>query len=63
MDGLTASIADTASVLSAQRLQGEMSIRLLDKALDQQGQMAMTLLQALPSVSPAGTGELIDVLA
>jgi hypothetical protein len=40
-----------------------MSIRLLDKALDQQGQMAMTLLQALPSVSPAGTGELIDVLA
>ena len=56
-------IADTASALSAQRLHSEMSIALLDKALDQQGQMAMSLLQSLPQASPAGTGELIDLLA
>ena len=62
MDGLTAMIADTASALSAQRLHSQMSISLLDKALDQQGQMAMALLQTLPKASPAGTGELIDVL-
>ena len=63
MDGLTAMIADTASALSAQRLHSEMSIRLLDKALGHQGQMAMSLLQSLPQTSPAGTGELIDLLA
>ena len=63
MDGLTAMIADTASALSAQRLHSEMSIALLEKALDQQGQMAMSLLQSLPQASPPGTGELVDVLA
>ncbi len=63
MDGLTAAIVDTASALSAVRLQSEMSTKLLDKALDQQGQMAMSLLQALPSASPAGAGEIIDILA
>ena len=56
-------IADTASALSAQRLHSEMSIRLLDKALGHQGQMAMSLLQSLPQASPPGTGELVDVLA
>ncbi|MDA0336300.1 MAG: putative motility protein [bacterium] len=63
MDGLTAAIVDTASALTAVRLQSEMSTKLLDKALDQQGQMAMSLLQALPSASPAGSGEIIDILA
>ena len=63
MDGLTAMIVDTASALGAQRLHSEMSIALLDKAPDQQGQMAMSLLQSLPQASPAGTGELIDLLA
>ncbi len=55
MDGLTAILADTASALSTQRLHSEMTIRLLDKALDQQGQMAMSLLQSLPAASPAGS--------
>jgi hypothetical protein len=65
MDPLTSSIVNTASALNSQRLQSEMSVRLLDKALDQQGQMAMALLQSVasPSASPAGTGELIDVIA
>jgi hypothetical protein len=62
MDGLTAILADTASALSTQRLDSEMTIRLLDKALDQQGQMAMSLLQSLPAASPAGSGELIDLV-
>jgi hypothetical protein len=57
MDGLTAILADTASALSTQRLHSEMTIRLLDKALDQQGQMTMSLLQSLPAASPAGSGE------
>ena len=63
MDGLTAAIVDTASALSAVRLQSEMSVKLLDKALDQQGQMAMSLLQSLPAGSAAGTGQVIDILA
>lgn len=63
MDPLTAAIADTASALSSQRLQGEMNVKLLDKALDQQGQMAMTLLSGIPAPSAAGSGELIDVIA
>jgi hypothetical protein len=41
----------------------EMSVKLLDKALDQHGQMAMSLLSTLPSASPGGTGELIDIIA
>ncbi len=63
MDSLTGAIADTATALSSQRLHSEMSIKLLDKALDQQGQMAMSLLQALPGASPAGVGEIVDILA
>ena len=49
--------------LNTVRLQSEMSVKLLDKALDQQGQMAMTLLQTLPAVSAAGTGKIVDILA
>jgi hypothetical protein len=63
MDGLTATLADTATALSSARLQSEMSVKLLDKALDQQGKMAMSLLQSLPSASPTGAGQLIDVIA
>ena len=62
MDPLTASIVDTASALSAVRLHSEMSIRTLDKALDAESQMAMSLLEALPVPSPAGKGQLIDVV-
>jgi len=63
MDGLVGATADTAAALSSQRLQSEMSVKLLDKALDQHGQMAMSLLSTLPSASPGGTGELIDIIA
>lgn len=63
MDGLTGAIADTATALSSQRLKSEMSIKLLDKALDAQGQMAMSLLQGLPAASPAGVGQVVDILA
>ena len=63
MDPLAASIADTATALSQQRVQGEMSIRLLDKALDAAGQTAMALLQSIPAPSPAGKGGMVDVVA
>ena len=63
MDGLTSAIADTATALSSQRLKSEMNVKMLDKALDQQGAMAMQLLQALPAPSAAGSGNLVDVVA
>lgn len=64
MDALTASIVDTATALSAQKVKGEMNIKVLDKALDAQAQQAMSLLASLPaSPSGGGVGELLDIIA
>lgn len=63
MDPLTASIVDTASALSAQKLQGEMNVKLLDKALDASAQQALSLLATLPSPAGSGAGQVIDVVA
>ncbi|MBT3345531.1 MAG: putative motility protein [Gemmatimonadetes bacterium] len=63
MDSLTASIVDTASALSAQKLHNEMNVKLLDKALDASAQQALSLLAALPAPSGGGAGQLIDVVA
>ena len=63
MDPLTASIANASTALSQQRLQSEMSIRLLDKALDAAGQNALALLASIPAPSTPGKGERVDVVA
>lgn len=66
MDGLTASIVDTATALSNQRLHSQMSVRLLDKALDIQGQTAISLIASIPAPSAPsgpGQGQQVDVVA
>jgi len=68
-----APIVDQATALSQGKVQSQMSIRTLDKALDVQGQTAIALIQSaavvtqapgasLHSASPAGVGDLLDVV-
>jgi len=66
-------IVDQATALSQGRVQSQMSVRTLKKALDVQGQTAIALIQSaavvteaqaasLHSASAAGVGSLLDVV-
>ncbi len=59
---LTSMIIDTASALSAQRLQATQSVAVLDKALEAQRSIALSLIQSV-APSPSGTGGHIDLVA
>ncbi|MFH1569532.1 MAG: YjfB family protein [Gemmatimonadota bacterium] len=64
------SIVDGAAALGQARMQSEMTVRSLRKALDVQGQVALSLIQAAVSASagtraasPPGVGGLVDLVA
>jgi hypothetical protein len=58
---LTSMIIDTASALNAQRLQATQSVAVLDKALEAQRGIALSLIQSV--APPAGSGGQIDLVA
>ena len=53
---------DTDSALSAQRLQVTQSVAVLDKALEAQCSIALSLIQSV-ALPPSGTGGQIDLVA
>ena len=64
------SIVDGAAALGQARMQSEMTVRSLRKALDVQGQVALSLIQAAVAASagawaasPPGVGGLVDLVA
>lgn len=60
------SIAAYASANAMQQLQQQVSVALLKKAMEVQGQAALQLLEALPQAAPAAsgpTGTVIDTYA
>lgn len=65
------SIADSATALSQSRLQSQMQVRTLKKAMEAQEQMAMSLIEAAAVTyssggamqSPATSGGGIDIVA
>lgn len=59
---LTSLIIDTASALDAQRMQAAQSVAVLDKALEAERGLALSLIQTAAPTSP-GVGGQIDVVA
>jgi hypothetical protein len=67
MDPVSASLAGIARTTPAQQAPDDVQLLVLKKALDMQGQGALTLLQALPGNLPLATsgtlGTRVNVLA
>lgn len=65
-DGLTNTIIDTATALSAAHTKGQFSIHSFKKGLEAKEQAALQLLQSAAQAAPAPAGDrgqLLDVMA
>lgn len=63
--GIENSIAAASVSMSQAKVQTSVDIALMKKSMDQQEEMAATLIQDMMSSipAPAGTGNFIDILA
>lgn len=56
-------LVSESSALRQSQTAGEMQVRLMKGAMEQEGQVVMTLIQGAVQAAPRPTGQILDVVA